>query len=221
MKKNEQILITAIAAFVIVIGIVAYVFRDQLFSKVSVQPETALNSNTNNESQQQTIGENKYASLKGDAFDETYIAEMLAHHEGAVNMAEQAQAAAAREEIRMLAGTITADQSREMAQMRQWQQDWGFEMTNSAGHMSHGGGGSDMAGDMMEMQNSLNGLAGEAFDREFLTQMILHHEQAIEMSEPAASNASRQEIKDLASNVISTQKAEIEQMKQWQKEWGY
>ena len=162
-----------------------------------------------------------YASLMGDAFDEAYIGGMLAHHEGAVNMAEQAQAATAREEIRVLAGNITASQSREMMQMTQWQEDWGYDKTRSAGHMSHGGSGADMAGDMVEMQNSLNGLTGEEFDREFLKQMIVHHEQAVDMSKYADTNAKHQEIKDLARAVIRDQASEIAQMRQWQQEWGY
>ncbi len=108
-----------------------------------------------------------------------------------------------------------------MIQMREWQKAWGFEITNSGGHMSHGGGGAEMAGDMVEMMNKLKGLTGEAYDEEFLKQMILHHEQAIEMSVDADTNAKRQEIKDLARDVITAQSAEIKQMKQWQKEWGY
>jgi len=71
------------------------------------------------------------------------------------------------------------------------------------------------------MQNKLQGLKGEAYDKEFLKQMILHHEQAVEMSQYAAANAKHQEIKDLASAVIGAQTKEIEQMKQWQKDWSY
>ena len=51
--------------------------------------------------------------------------------------------------------------------------------------------------------------------------MIVHHEQAVEMSKYAADNAKHQEVKDLASAVISAQTTEINQMKQWQKQWGY
>ena len=51
--------------------------------------------------------------------------------------------------------------------------------------------------------------------------MILHHEQAIEMSRYAETNANHQELKDLAREVIAAQTKEIEQMKQWQQEWGY
>lgn len=108
-----------------------------------------------------------------------------------------------------------------MVQMREWQQAWGFEITNSGGHMSHGGGGAEMAGDMVEMQNKLKDLEGEAYDKEFLKQMILHHEQAVDMAKYAADNAERQEIKDLASSIIKAQNEEIRQMKQWQESWGY
>ena len=189
------------------------------------KPEKAVGSDSKSTVATKTEGkptpESKYASLKGDAFDEQYIADMIAHHEAAASMSEQAMSVAAHEELFTLASEIVQTQSREMIQMRDWQKAWGFEITNSGGHMSHGGGGAEMAGDMVEMMNKLKGLTGEAYDEEYLRQMILHHEQAVEMSVDADTNAKRQEIKDLAAGVITTQTAEIEQMKQWQKEWGY
>ncbi|HRJ06214.1 MAG TPA: DUF305 domain-containing protein [Candidatus Saccharibacteria bacterium] len=189
----------------------------------SIKPEkTAVkDAEANTTATNKKAPDNKFASLKGDAFDEAYIADMLAHHEGAVNMSEQAMSVTAHEEIRTLASNITQTQSIEMMQMREWQKAWGFEITNNGGHMSHGGGGAAMAGDMVEMMNKLKGLTGEAYDEEYLRQMILHHEQAIEMSVDADTNAKRQEVKDLAQGVIEAQTAEIKQMKQWQKEWGY
>lgn len=172
-------------------------------------------------SMNQPESDNKFASLKGDAFDEAFIADMLAHHEGAVNMSEQAQAMTAHEEIRTLAGSIVSSQSMEMMDMRKWQKDWGYEITNSGGHMSHGGGGMDMAGDMTEMMGKLQGLSGEAYDKMFLEQMIIHHEQAVDMARYADSNAKHDEIKSLARDIIAAQESEIAQMKQWQQEWGY
>lgn len=195
------------------------------FGVFSIKPEktstTANNDSVATTTQAETTLQSKYASLKGDAFDEQYLADMIAHHEAAASMSEQAMSVAAHDELFTLANSIVQVQSREMIQMRDWQKAWGFEITNSGGHMSHGGGGAEMAGDMVEMMNKLKDLKGEAYDKEFLTQMILHHEQAIEMSVDADTNAKRQEIKDLAAGVIKTQTAEIEQMKQWQKEWGY
>jgi len=146
---------------------------------------------------------------------------MLAHHEGALNMAEQAGPAVAHEEILTLTGNILQTQGMEMVQMKEWQKAWGYKETMSGGHMSHGGAGMDAGGDMVEMMNKLKGLEGEAYDKEFLKQMTIHHEQAIEMSRYANTNAKHQEIKDLAKNIIEAQTAEINQMKQWQREWGY
>lgn len=208
-----------------IIGLVVLVATIWYFSLYSTRPEVAETSQDSTANSQkkpsETSEDNKFANLKGDKFDEAYLADMLAHHEGAVNVAEQAQAATRQENIRSLAVNITSTQSREMFDMRQWQQAWGYEATNNAGHNSHSGDGADMSGDMVQMQNSLSGLTGEAFDKEFLKQMIVHHQQAVEMSQYADTNAKHQEVKDLARNVIATQNSEINQMKQWQDTWGY
>ena len=216
---KNKIFITAIVVLAIAAAAVWYFV---VFS-VKPVPEGALEtSNTTvDEKKQKPASDNIYANLKGDAFDEAYIADMLAHHEGALNMSEQAMAVTAHEEIRTLASNIVQSQSTELIKMRTWQKEWGYKETMSGGHGSHGGADMDMGGDMIEMQNKLQGLKGEAYDKEFLKQMILHHEQAVEMSQYAATNAKHQEIKDLASAVISAQTKEIEQMKQWQKDWGY
>ena len=211
---------------VIIIVLVAFAGAIWYFGVFSIKPEKTTSNTENTKSSQQVVTsekttDSKYATLKGDGFDEAFIADMIAHHEAAINMSEQAQAMTARDEIRTLASAIMETQTTEMVQMREWQQAWGFEITNSGGHMSHGGGGAEMAGDMVEMQNKLNDLKGEAYDKEFLKQMILHHEQAVDMAKYAADNAKSQEIKDLASNIIKAQNEEIRQMKQWQESWGY
>lgn len=216
---KNKIFITVIVVLAIAAAAVWY------FVVFSIKPEpvqTSQNSSAGTASKKEAPqSDSKFANLKGDAFDEAYIANMLAHHEGALNMAESAGAFAVHDEIRTLAGNIIQTQGAEVMKMRTWQKEWGYKETMSGGHMSHSGGGMDMAGDMVEMQNKLQGLTGEAYDKEFLKQMIIHHEQAIEMSQYAETNAKHQEIKDLAADVISAQTTEIEQMKQWQKDWGY
>ena len=216
---KNKIFITVIVVLAIAAAAVWYFV---VFS-VKPVPEGALQTSkaATDEKKQKPVSDSKYAALKGDAFDEAYIADMLAHHEGALNMSEQVMAVTAHEEIRTLASDIVQSQSAELMKMRTWQKEWGYKETMSGGHGSHGGAGMDMGGDMVEMQNKLQGLKGEEYDKEFLKQMILHHEQAVEMSQYAATNAKHQEIKDLASAVISAQTKEIEQMKQWQKDWGY
>ena len=78
-----------------------------------------------------------------------------------------------------------------------------------------------MGDDMANMESKLNGLSGEAYDKEFLKQMILHHQQAVDMSKYADTNAKHQEVKDLAQAVITAQEKEIADMKSWQQKWGF
>ena len=75
--------------------------------------------------------------------------------------------------------------------------------------MGHGSGG--MASGMI-MQN------GEYSDERFIDAMVPHHQSAIEMAQVALENAEHDEIKQLAENIVSTQQAEIEELKSIKKE---
>ena len=74
---------------------------------------------------------------------------------------------------------------------------------------------------MSGMVNALEGKTGEEFDKAFIEQMIPHHQGAIDMAKLVQENASHQEIKDMANDIISAQTSEIEMMQDWQKSWGY
>lgn len=74
---------------------------------------------------------------------------------------------------------------------------------------------------MSEMTAGLANKKGDDFDKEFITDMIAHHEGAIAMARLSPENAKHEEIKQLSSEIISAQEKEIEQMRQWQKDWGY
>lgn len=53
----------------------------------------------------------------------------------------------------------------------------------------------------------------------FAQQMIVHHEQAIEMAQMAAEQASSAEVKDLAARIEAAQTPEIETMTGWLESW--
>ncbi len=78
---------------------------------------------------------------------------------------------------------------------------------------------SGMEHQMNEMVSGLSGKTGEAFDKAFLDEMIVHHEGAVEMAKQALLNAKHQEIKDMAGAIISAQTKEIDQMKKWKEVW--
>src|SRR5687768_8457592 len=74
---------------------------------------------------------------------------------------------------------------------------------------------------MHDMTHELERKTGDDFDRAFLAMMIEHHEGAVDMAAMANARAKHAEIKDLAAKIDAAQKSEIDQMKQWQLEWGY
>lgn len=80
-------------------------------------------------------------------------------------------------------------------------------------------GGSMMQNSMDEMTASLQGKTGDAFDKAFLSEMVMHHEGAVQMAQQALQNAKHQEIKDLAQAIISAQNKEIAEMKSWEQQW--
>jgi uncharacterized protein (DUF305 family) len=54
---------------------------------------------------------------------------------------------------------------------------------------------------------------GKYSDRAFIDAMVPHHQGAVEMAEVALKNAEHDEIIDLSRNIISSQQAEIEELK--------
>lgn len=73
---------------------------------------------------------------RGDAYDAAFIASMIDHHEGAIEMAKLSAERAKHDEIRQLSQDIVTAQKTEIDRMKQWQADWGYEGVDE-GHTSH------------------------------------------------------------------------------------
>jgi len=74
---------------------------------------------------------------KGDDYDKLFIAHMIEHHQAAVDMSRLSAANAKHDEIKRLSTEIIAAQEKEIAQMRQWQKDWGYPAAVDHGNMKH------------------------------------------------------------------------------------
>ncbi len=59
----------------------------------------------------------------------------------------------------------------------------------------------------------------QPFDREFIRQMVPHHQMGIMMAQMVLRGSDRPEIRELARSIIETQSAEIEQMLAWYRDW--
>ncbi len=143
--------------------------------------------------------------------DRHFIEEMIPHHEDAVAMAELALTKADHEELKQLAENIRDNQSREINDMRSWYKSW-----YGADVPEFNVGGMGMMQDMTDME-SLE--SAEIFDKEFIEQMIPHHQMAIMMASMLLNRTEHMEMKKLAQDIIRTQTEEINQMTAWHNEW--
>ncbi len=74
---------------------------------------------------------------------------------------------------------------------------------------------------MSTMNESLEKLSGDAYDKAFITHMIAHHQGAIDMAKLSDERAGHAEIKQFSRTIIDTQSTEISTLKTWQQRWGY
>ena len=73
--------------------------------------------------------ESMNAQLKGktsDDFDKAFLAMMTEHHQGAIDMATQAKQNAKHTELKTMADDIISAQTREIEQMKEWRNAWGY-----------------------------------------------------------------------------------------------
>lgn len=88
----------------------------------------------------------------GDNFDKAFIATMIMHHQGAIEMAGEAKVSSGRGEVKKMADDIIAAQTKEINEMKIWYKSW-FKTDAPEYRMDGmmGGGGS---GAMMGFQKS-------------------------------------------------------------------
>src|SRR3989344_5805074 len=120
-------------------------------------------------------------SMMGNNIDQHFIVQMIPHHEGAIAMAKVALERSKRPEVLSLAQGIIEAQEREINDMQNWYQDW-FGAAPPRGGMGMMRMGS-MEGDL----DVLEATSDVDFDREFIEQMVPHHEMAIVMAQMLAA----------------------------------
>jgi len=167
--------------------------------------------------------------------DVTFVQQMIPHHAQAVRMAELAPQRASSTQVKQLAAAIQAAQQPEIDQMTAMLKNWGApvpaipadDSSNGSGTadmqgMDHGSGAPAQAGmDHGSMAGMMSGAemtqlsqaSGAAFDRQFLTLMIAHHEGAVQMSSIELRDGRNPEAKTLAQKITDAQNAEIAEMR--------
>lgn len=141
----------------------------------------------------------------GNGIDRAFVADMIPHHEAAVEMAKVADQRAKSAFVKGLAKDITRTQNEEIATMQAI-----AAKLDEAGVKPQSLGLSDsqmgMDHDVAMLQDA------DPFDREFIDMMIPHHQGAIRMARVQLAKGSSAEVKKLSQQIIAAQAREIEAM---------
>src|SRR5579885_1452372 len=155
--------------------------------------------------------------------DVDFMQGMIHHHQQAVEMVVLLKTRGKSKAVQKLGERIRISQTDEIQFMRQWLQERGKAVPMEHEHMAHMSGGMDMSSmppmpGMLtpEQMKELAAARGAKFDHLFLTGMIQHHTGALIMVQDLFSSPATgqdPQLFDFATDVDSTQTAEINIMK--------
>jgi uncharacterized protein (DUF305 family) len=81
--------------------------------------------------------------------------------------------------------------------------------------MNDGTHAQSMQGMMMDMSANLRDKSGAEFDQEFLREMIVHHQGAVDMAALVLEKSQQPKLRSFAEAIIAAQSTEIGQMNAW------
>lgn len=158
--------------------------------------------------------------------DIAFAQQMIPHHRQAVAMAALAPQRAGSQPVKRLAADVEAAQQPEIDQMTGMLRGWNAVVPGDPGMagmpgMDHdampgmSGMGHDSMPGMMSSQDmaTLASAGGAAFDRQFLTMMISHHQGAVAMAATELRDGVNADARALARRISDSQTAQIDQMR--------
>ncbi|MBM3617946.1 MAG: DUF305 domain-containing protein [Alphaproteobacteria bacterium] len=142
-------------------------------------------------------------------YDLQFLDTMIVHHKEAIHMAQQVSSSTEQPLLLKMAEDILNSQQGEIADMITYR-DEHFRGAKPAVNMHFVGMHESMAA---MNHKALETAKGTAYDREFIRQMIPHHEGALVMCRDASMRAQLKEIRDLCERIVPAQTKEIAEMK--------
>jgi uncharacterized protein (DUF305 family) len=136
--------------------------------------------------------------------DVVFLQNMVLHHTQAITMSQIARNQASAAQVKDLAARIETEQSPQIQQMNSLLSEWGIPAPATPG----GTGTTNAVG-----HGQLPGtVSGAGFDRAFLEMMIVHHQDAVNISQIELAQASNPATRNLAQQIISVDQAQINEM---------
>jgi uncharacterized protein (DUF305 family) len=151
-----------------------------------------------------------------DSAEAGFARDMIVHHAQAVQMAEIIRDKTKSDSMRLLVSDISLTQQAQIGIMQGWLGVWGLPITGSEPAMAWMGHPTDGLMPGMATPDELDSLyklPPERADVLFLRLMISHHQAAIPMAKAILKRTDEPEVRQLATSIIASQRAEIENMK--------
>jgi uncharacterized protein (DUF305 family) len=163
--------------------------------------------------------ENDNGGSGSAAAEGAFLEAMIPHHESAIEMARVARRRARHTKITELADAIIEAQSKEMRQIgRIHRRLFGQQVLPNADAHQGLGLSAEQAG-MAHDDPAAKLARARRFDRAFIDEMIGHHQGAIRMARAVLEQTEDDELRSLASAIVSAQSREIERMNRWRTAW--
>ncbi len=134
--------------------------------------------------------------------DLRYINAMIAHHRGAILLAEQAQPVTQKKEIQDLAADILKNEPPAIQELYDWKKAW--------------------YGDTKKVRDPIVpklGTYDKSYELRFLNALIAHHEAGLMMTDDIKTKSSRLEILNNADTVGTFFETTMKVFKGWRTEW--
>jgi uncharacterized protein (DUF305 family) len=151
------------------------------------------------------------ASAEFNDADTMFAQMMIPHHAQAVTMSDMIlDKEGIPAPVTDLATKIKAAQGPEIEKMTGWLESWGQPTEAPTGaHSGHSMSGMMGEEDMAKLEAAQGAEAAKLF----LTQMIAHHEGAVEMAKTETTDGKNADAVQLSKDIVSDQEAEIQEMK--------
>ncbi len=143
-------------------------------------------------------------ALSGQAFDRAYLSMMIAHHQGALDMARAAQPRLKDRQVKTWAAAVVKDQTREITLMTGWLKALGGVDGAARAHMQ-----GMMAGMVAPLKTAADA------DRAFVQGMLPHHQGALEMAGVALARSGDARVLKLSRDIVRAQADEMYAFRLW------
>lgn len=134
--------------------------------------------------------------------EKSFLLEMIPHHQEAVESSELLLQTVLDPDLKQFLTDVITVQTQEITQMKSWLKDWYKEEYSDKSNY-------------MPMMGELDNYSGEELEKMYIEGMIRHHQGAIAMAEKVIELKPRNEIEQMANDIVTVQQQEVNILQGW------